>query len=69
MTFIRCNIYKYFQFTVFAKLLIKLFCVITVTFFDHHLEFVKLYQEDSTNDNIYVNSAALMLRKSNVHAL
>jgi len=64
MTFISCNIYKYFQFTVFAKLLIKLFCVITMKFFDNHHEFVKLYQEDSTNNNISVNSAAFMLRKS-----
>jgi len=33
-------------------------------FFDNHHEFVKLYQEDSTNNNISVNSAAFMLRKS-----
>jgi len=55
MTFIRCNIYKYFQITVFAKSLIKLFCVITVKFSDNHHEFVKPYQEDSTNNNTSVN--------------
>ena len=55
MTLIRCNIYKYFQFRVSAKLLIKLLCVITVKFSDSHHEFVKLDQEDSTNNNTYVN--------------
>lgn len=64
MTFIRCKIYKYFQFTVFAKLLVKLLCVITAKFSDNHHEFVKLDQEDSTNNNTSVNQAAFMLRKS-----
>ena len=66
MTSINCNIYKYFPFTVFATLLIKLFCAITVNFSDNHHEFVTLYQEGGARGGAVGWGTTLQVGRSRV---